>query len=46
MMKQISLKVPETYLDAIDDLVRAGFYPNRAELIRLAIRDLIVKETA
>jgi len=44
-MKQITLKVPEHYLDAIDDLVREGFYPTRAEAIRLAIRDLIVKET-
>ena len=40
-MKQISLNVPEPYLDAIDDLVRAGFYPNRAEAVRFAILDLI-----
>lgn len=41
MMKQISLEIPEGYLDALDDLVRKGLYPNRAEAIRMAIRDLV-----
>ncbi len=40
-MKEISLYVPEPYLKAIDDLVKMGFYPNRAEAIRMAIHDLL-----
>ena len=43
-MKQISINVPEQYLKDIELLVKKGFYPNRAELIRLAIRDLLLKE--
>jgi Arc/MetJ-type ribon-helix-helix transcriptional regulator len=36
--------VPEPYLQAIDELVKKRFYPNRAELIRIAIRDLLSRE--
>ncbi|MBS7633460.1 ribbon-helix-helix protein, CopG family [Candidatus Bathyarchaeota archaeon] len=43
-MKLITLYVPETYLKALDKLVVERFYPNRAEAIRVAIRDLIVEE--
>ena len=43
-MKLITLYVPETYLKAIDRLVGGKFYPNRAEAIRVAIRDLINEE--
>ena len=43
-MKLITLYVPETYLKALDQLVDERFYPNRAEAIRVAIRDLIVDE--
>jgi Arc/MetJ-type ribon-helix-helix transcriptional regulator len=42
-MRQISLSVLESYLRDIDLLIKNGFYPNRAELIRLAIRDLLLK---
>ncbi len=40
-MKLITLYLPETYLKALDQLVTERFYPNRAEAIRVAIRDLI-----
>lgn len=40
-MKLITLYLPETYLKALDQLVSERFYPNRAEAIRVAIRDLI-----
>lgn len=43
-MKLITLYVPETYLKALDQLVGGRFYPNRAEAIRVAIRDLINDE--
>jgi len=40
-MKLITLYLPETYIKALDQLVDEKFYPNRAEAIRTAIRDLI-----
>ena len=43
-MKLITLYVPETYLEALNQLVGERFYPNRAEAIRVAIRDLINDE--
>lgn len=43
-MKLITLNVPETYLKALDELVTERYYANRAEAIRLAIRDLIEAE--
>jgi antitoxin ParD1/3/4 len=44
VLKLITLYVPETYLKALDQLVVERFYPNRAEAIRVAIRDLINDE--
>jgi Arc/MetJ-type ribon-helix-helix transcriptional regulator len=43
-MKQISLNLPERYLEHLDRLVDQDKYPNRSEAIRVAIRDLIMKE--
>lgn len=43
-MKLISIYLPEAYLKALDRLVELKLYPNRAEAIRFAIRDLILKE--
>jgi len=40
-VKSITVNIPEPYLRAIDDLVRRKIFPNRAEAIRVAIRDLI-----
>ncbi len=44
-MKPITIHLPEHYLDALDELVRKRYYPNRAEAIRMAIRDFIKTET-
>jgi len=43
-VKVITLNVPEPYIEALDELVMASVYPNRAEAIRLAIRDLVKGE--
>lgn len=43
-MKLITLYLPETYIKLLDQLVVEKFYPNRAEVIRVAIRDLINEE--
>lgn len=44
IMKLITLYLPETYIKLLDQLVTEKFYPNRAEAIRVAIRDLINTE--
>jgi len=43
-MKLITVHVPEAYLAGIEDLVGMNFYPNRSEVIRVAIRDLLKEE--
>lgn len=43
-MKMITLYLPEPYIKALNQLVDEKFYPNRAEAIRVAIRDLISVE--
>lgn len=43
-MKLITLYLPELYLKALDRLVNERFYPNRAEAIRVAVRDMIREE--
>jgi len=41
-MKQVALLMPEPYIRALDRLVNDKYYPNRAEAIRMAVRDLFV----
>jgi len=43
-VKLITLHLPEPYIRALDRLVKDKFYPNRAEAIRVAIRDLLYVE--
>ena len=43
-MKVIVARVPEAILSEVDILVRTGRYTSRAEVIRVAVRDLIRKE--
>lgn len=43
-MKLITVYLPEPYLRALDRLVTEKFYPNRAEAIRFAVRDLLKSE--
>ncbi|NWF86848.1 ribbon-helix-helix protein, CopG family [Candidatus Bathyarchaeota archaeon] len=43
-MKLITLYLPEPYIKLLDQLVNERYYPNRAEAIRVAIRDLINEE--
>ena len=43
-MKVVTVHLPEAYVEAIDNLVKKGYYPNRAEAIRMAVRDLIRRE--
>jgi antitoxin ParD1/3/4 len=43
-LKVVTVHLPEPYLQAIDELVRRRLYPNRAEAIRMALRDFIRSE--
>jgi Arc/MetJ-type ribon-helix-helix transcriptional regulator len=43
-MKMITLYLPERYIQSLDQLVDRRFYPNRAEAIRMAVRDLLTDE--
>ena len=43
-MKLITLNLPQLYIDALDQLVKEKYYPNRAEAIRTAIRDMLTVE--
>ena len=43
-MVLISVHIPVQMLQELDDLVKTGAYPSRSEAIRVAIRDLILRE--
>lgn len=43
-MKLVTVKMPEIYVEGIDELVRKGRYSSRSEVIRTAIRDLLMRE--
>lgn len=43
-LRIISVKIPNEYVEALDRLVKHGFYGNRSEAIREAIRDLLVRK--
>ncbi len=43
-MKVVTVHLPEAYIEAIDQLVKKKLYPNRAEAIRMAVRDFIMEE--
>lgn len=45
-MVLISVHVPKQMLEDLDELVRSGVFPSRSEAIRVAIRDLIIRERA
>ncbi|ASJ10172.1 transcriptional regulator [Thermococcus sp. P6] len=43
-MRIISVQLPRGLINAMDQLVKRGVYPNRSEIIREAIRELLKKE--
>ena len=43
-MKLITVSFPDAYLDGLEALIDNGHYPNRSEAIRMAVRDLLVRE--
>ena len=44
-MKIVTVNIPDTYLDTIEKLVgENGLYPSRSELIRVAVREFLLRE--
>lgn len=44
-IKVVTVNVPESYIDAINKLIgENGLYPSRSELIRVAVREFLLKE--
>ena len=44
-MKIVTVNIPESFLDSIKKLVGGnGLYPSRSELIRVAVRDFLLRE--
>ena len=44
-MRIITVNLPESYLSAIKQLIgENGFFPSRSELIRVAVREFLIKE--
>ena len=44
MTKLISVKLDEKQLAGLEELLKKGMYPSKSEAIRLALRDLIIRE--
>ena len=43
-MRLVSVVLPAEFLDALEDLVRSGRFPNRSAAIREAVRRLLEEE--
>jgi Arc/MetJ-type ribon-helix-helix transcriptional regulator len=44
-LKVVTINVPERYIGAINKLIgENGLYPSRSELIRVAVREFLLKE--
>ncbi|MEB2836673.1 MAG: ribbon-helix-helix domain-containing protein [Desulfurococcales archaeon] len=43
-MRLVTVKMPEVYVEGIEELVRAGRYTSRSEAIRVAVRELLRRE--
>jgi Arc/MetJ-type ribon-helix-helix transcriptional regulator len=44
MAPQIAVRIPERYLTAVDEAVRAGRFPSRAAVVREALERLLAAE--
>ena len=43
-MTQIAVKLPDTLLQQLDDLVAQGLFPNRSSAIRSAVEAIVVRQ--
>ncbi len=45
-MERVTVRIPKTQLEDLEALVEQGIYPNRSEMIREAVRDLLDEHDA
>ncbi len=43
-MKLVTVHLPESLIEGLDELVKQRYYPSRSEAIRIAVRDLLKKD--
>jgi len=43
-VRLVTVKMPETYIEGLDELVKMGRYSSRSEAIRVAVRELLKRE--
>ncbi|MEA2069800.1 MAG: ribbon-helix-helix domain-containing protein [Asgard group archaeon] len=43
-MQLLTVHVPEGFLEGLEELVKQKRYPNKSEIVRMAIRDLLRDE--
>jgi Arc/MetJ-type ribon-helix-helix transcriptional regulator len=43
-LRALTVRLPEPYLESLEELVRSGVYVSVAEAIRMTVRDLISRE--
>ncbi len=44
VVKLVTVKMPDLYVRAIDELVKEERFSNRSEVIRVAVRELLKRE--
>jgi Arc/MetJ-type ribon-helix-helix transcriptional regulator len=40
-MERVTLRIPKQQIDAVEQMVNSGQYPNRSEAIRAAVREMV-----
>jgi Arc/MetJ-type ribon-helix-helix transcriptional regulator len=40
-MERVTLRIPKQQIEAVEQMVDSGQYPNRSEAIRAAVREMI-----
>ncbi len=40
-MERVTLRIPKQQIDAVEQMVDSGQYPNRSEAIRAAVREMV-----
>ena len=43
-MERVTLRIPKQQIDAVEQMVETGQYPNRSEAIRAAVREMLAEE--
>lgn len=43
-LRALTVRLPEPYLESLEELVRSGVYVSVSEAIRMAVRDMIARE--